>query len=416
MQPLHSIIVKPNAANTSVFYNGGAFNSPISHIIHGMPNLLYIPRLATAYCLHILDRRAKRKPYIIFNSYKNQTFNFNSKYLFEYMHRRSYPCYFIVNDDEERSKLRKTYGKAIISTHSIRYLRFILNAPVWITSTAPPVRLPGVSRNRFIINLWHGIPLKTVGVLDKDCPQYRKFLVKWLYAKNTDVFCVTSEKLIRPISDSFLMPTEKIRPIGHPQSEAVLSNLVGDRNSSGEPFKVIYCPTYRNDNPVRLFPFDDFGLKAFDSFLEKHNIEVILKMHHCDENTLRRTLTPRIKQFNLDDDIVESLPLYDAMITDYSSLFFDFLLLDRPIIFLPYDLSEYEETRGMYFNYESVTPGAKPDTSRAFETAILHAKTNHNMYAVSRLKIKQQFYTHLGNPNENIIKLIRASDAWMEAK
>jgi CDP-glycerol glycerophosphotransferase (TagB/SpsB family) len=57
------------------------------------------------------------------------------------------------------------------------------------------------------------------------------------------------------------------------------------------------------------------------------------------------------------------LPRLDALITDYSSIYFDYLLLDRPVLFFPYDLERYrEDERGFYFEYEEVTPGPKART------------------------------------------------------
>ena len=60
------------------------------------------------------------------------------------------------------------------------------------------------------------------------------------------------------------------------------------------------------------------------------------------------------------------LNIFDLLITDYSSIYIDYLLLDRPMVFLPYDKERYLEGRGMNFRYDDVTPGAKPGTMKEF--------------------------------------------------
>ena len=60
------------------------------------------------------------------------------------------------------------------------------------------------------------------------------------------------------------------------------------------------------------------------------------------------------------------LNAFDCLVTDYSSIYVDYLLTDHPIIFLPYDRDAYLDERGMNFDYDDVTPGPKPETMEEF--------------------------------------------------
>ena len=60
------------------------------------------------------------------------------------------------------------------------------------------------------------------------------------------------------------------------------------------------------------------------------------------------------------------LGIFDLLVTDYSSIYIDYLLTEKPIVFLPYDKEQYLEGRGMNFGYDEVTPGPKPETMRSF--------------------------------------------------
>ena len=66
-------------------------------------------------------------------------------------------------------------------------------------------------------------------------------------------------------------------------------------------------------------------------------------------------------------DINEILPAVDLLITDYSGIYLDFLLCDNPVMFIPYDLKQYQtELRGLLFDYDLFTPGSKIDTLKNF--------------------------------------------------
>ena len=86
-----------------------------------------------------------------------------------------------------------------------------------------------------------------------------------------------------------------------------------------------------------------------------------------------------IKVINPEYDPYPLLKLIDVLITDYSSIYFDFMLTNKPIIFFPYDLEEYlMKSREMYFDYEEFTPGNKVFIQEDLEKALLETDKHHN--------------------------------------
>ena len=82
-------------------------------------------------------------------------------------------------------------------------------------------------------------------------------------------------------------------------------------------------------------------------------------------------------------EIMDYLNLFDVLITDYSSIYFDYMLLERPMIFLPYDLEEYEKTVGFTMDYNEYTPGAKPISFFDFLNYLQVAKNSPEMFLES---------------------------------
>ena len=91
------------------------------------------------------------------------------------------------------------------------------------------------------------------------------------------------------------------------------------------------------------------------------------------------------------EDIMEILNIFDLLITDYSSIYIDYLILNRPMIFLPYDKERYLQGRGMNFEYDKVTPGAKPESLREFMDRIHEAFSGKDPYFAERQRCNDFF-------------------------
>ena len=114
-----------------------------------------------------------------------------------------------------------------------------------------------------------------------------------------------------------------------------------------------------------------------------------------------------------DDDIYNKLQEFNFLITDYSSIYFDYLLLDRPIIFTPFDIKEYiNQDREMYYLYDDVTPGPKAENWTQALKCIDQAFFSEDNFKDAREKICNRFHKfcddnssiRVYNEIENLIK------------
>lgn len=318
----------------------------------------------------------------LFSSTDNSHYNYNSRYLFEYV-KENLPeitPLFVINDPELRNSLSSKYGKQyFIETESIQGIRQALSAGVWFTSAGLPAYGTGLHKKRLIINLWHGVPLKKIALLDPNLKKAARIYFKKIFSENYTCILTTSHELIPLMARSFAVSEDKIKVLGQPRNDGlfqkndcheILGQLFPDLPEYTKT--VLYAPTFRDYGQVQLFPFKDFDQKQLEAFLEEKNMLLFIRTHVAEQGSAAPYLGKRIRFLGNEqaEDVTGILNIFDCLITDYSSIYIDYLLTDKPMIFLPYDRQQYLDGRGMNFDYDDVTPGPKPETFNDFLDAL----------------------------------------------
>lgn len=318
----------------------------------------------------------------LFSSTDNSHYNYNSRYLFEYV-KENLPeitPLFVINDPELRNSLSSKYGKQyFIETESIQGIRQALSAGVWFTSAGLPAYGTGLHKKRLIINLWHGVPLKKIALLDPNLKKAARIYFKKIFSENYTCILTTSHELIPLMARSFAVSEDKIKVWGQPRNDGMFQKN-DCRKILGQLFPdlpeytktVLYAPTFRDYGQVQLFPFKDFDQKQLEAFLEEKNMLLFIRTHVAEQGSAAPYLGKRIRFLGNEqaEDVTGILNIFDCLITDYSSIYIDYLLTDKPMIFLPYDRQQYLDGRGMNFDYDDVTPGPKPETFNDFLDAL----------------------------------------------
>lgn len=318
----------------------------------------------------------------LFSSTDNSHYNYNSRYLFEYV-KENLPeitPLFVINDPELRNSLSSKYGKQyFIETESIQGIRQALSAGVWFTSAGLPAYGTGLHKKRLIINLWHGVPLKKIALLDPNLKKAARIYFKKIFSENYTCILTTSHELIPLMARSFAVSEDKIKVWGQPRNDGLFQKN-DCREILGQLFPdlpeytktVLYAPTFRDYGQVQLFPFKDFDQAQLEAFLEEKNMLLFIRTHVAEQGSAAPYLGKRIRFLGNEqaEDVTGILNIFDCLITDYSSIYIDYLLTDKPMIFLPYDRHQYLDGRGMNFDYDDVTPGPKPETFNDFLDAL----------------------------------------------
>ncbi|MHC1569545.1 MAG: CDP-glycerol glycerophosphotransferase family protein [Candidatus Syntropharchaeales archaeon] len=273
------------------------------------------------------------------------------------------------------NQLNDSYGKFSEYQFSIRGMITLLQARfVFVMSGQND--LPGIlfSKKTICIQLWHGIPIKTImgecRSYDKRASSRIKKQIRREYA-----YWVSSSTIDRNSTALCTgLPLDRVIVAGYPRNDYLIEQLRSPSSRLHErlPYLrkkvILYAPTWRDKDITRFFPFADFNLEYLNSFLRSNDAYLLLRGHLVDDIVRQHGKIERegiegdrIIPANRDviKDVQELLPYVDILISDYSGVWVDFLLLDRPIVLIPYDLDAYEKERGLLYDYDLITPGPR---------------------------------------------------------
>jgi len=352
----------------------------------------------------------KKKNRIIFNSTTNTFYDFNTKYLFEYFMEK-YPDYevrFVINDTEKRNKLNEQFGmehQYFIETETFKGMWYALRAKSWITSAfETPVGGFFLNINRFVFLLGHGTHFKAIVLNENNLSLIKKVYYN-LIIFNFSKFLVTSKELIEVYKKAYKCSKKKLAVLGEPRHDSMFNpNLSLIEKNFGKKVlserNVLYAPTWRPNGVLKLFPFEDMSWSSLADYLEKEKINIYLRMHPSFPEDLNfyTTQTSRIKILdnNVVEDISDVIGFFDLLITDYSSIHISFLLLEKPVMFLPYDFDEYNKQMGFIDDYDKMTPGPKPAILKTFQEEMALLLNDCNYYNEDRVEVSKFFndYVH----------------------
>jgi len=121
---------------------------------------------------------------------------------------------------------------------------------------------------------------------------------------------------------------------------------------------ILYAPTFRDTNRFNREAPIEWG--RLNALLKKNDATFLIKLHRHDYSMAIKEDYSNIRVLDNESDMYPLFSKVDLLITDYSSIFFDFLLTDKPVLFYPYDKDDYlTKDRSMYDEYDTVTPGHK---------------------------------------------------------
>ena len=355
----------------------------------------------------------KKNNYIICGSNTGEYFSGSPKAFYEYVSKYS-PEYqiFHYHPFQNRNSNREIFW------YMVKFFPIFYKARYLVSDHPPNDFFPFVwwSQRKILINTWHGFGLK--GIFFADSGDTRSNLNRILKLNEKTKYFLVSSKLESAVkAKSFLINPQKFLYFGQPRNDRFMEPDV--KTHQDKIFKnlpeykkiVLYAPTYRRNDSVKIFPFEDFDFINFKQFLDAEKIILLVRGHYYDKGSSTEFFGERIVSCNHEvvEDVYDILSEIDILMTDYSSIYTDFLLLNRPMIFLPYDLNEIETNRGLVFDdYDYWTPGRKVNTYYEFIGAIQEILSGDDIFKTKREELKRLFhYYQKGNTSEKILKVFK---------
>jgi len=199
---------------------------------------------------------------------------------------------------------------------------------------------------------------------------------------------------------------------------------------------LLYAPTRRRHRQydvenTDLFPFADFSIDALHEFLEAHDMLLLVRLHPGDAKQLdneeqmletshqQESLSTfldelcrsdRVRRASSDDfsDTNELVPFVDTLITDYSTVYHTYLLLDRPIVFIPYDYETAAETFGFKYDYFEHLPGPTIDSFESLIENLKRLENGADPHRDERRALREKIHEYPdGNASQRVVDFIR---------
>ena len=347
----------------------------IKKYIRYLPKL-FKPFLFIIYSLIYFVPRNKKN--WVFGSGVGMNFSDNAKYLFLYCSSLSEINSYWITRNKCLLKSLRNEGLNAYYKYSAKGLWLSLSSKVYVYDSRTESINHWTSAGALKVNLWHGSPLKKIDrdVSIKHSAFYignhtwgLKRLMLRMYIPQcfvvSDLMIATSIKVKGYFNSAF--GSKKIEVTGYPRNDIIINpslytkHLDLEQNiidSISTDKAILYAPTFRDTNRFeRKTPIE---WKRLNNLLEEYRTTFMIKLHRQDDSMLMKENYSNIRILDNDSDIYPLFAKVDLLITDYSSIFFDFLLTDKPILFYPYDIDNYlSKDRSMYDDYDSVTPGYK---------------------------------------------------------
>ncbi|GAA3729303.1 hypothetical protein GCM10022378_17400 [Salinicoccus jeotgali] len=331
---------------------------------------------------------------IIFESFLGKQYSDNPRAIYEYM-TAHYPDYRLLwSADRRHRKVFKTLDIPYVTRFTPSWMIYMNKAALWVTNSRLPLWIPKPDDTLYL-QTWHGTPLKKLGtdinsvlMPGTDTDKYKRNFTaessKWDYLISPNSY---STEIFKRAFRFYGVTLET----GYPRNDHLFNNdnpLFQDyiRTKLELPIDkkiILYAPTWRDDSYHERgkYKFDlQFDVEKMQAELGDDYI-VLLRLHYLVAENLDLS---SYKDFFYDvsayEDVRDLYIVSDLLITDYSSVFFDYANLKRPMIFYTYDIEHYRENvRGFYFDFETMAPGPLVETTEhLIETIKMTETTDFN--------------------------------------
>ena len=316
---------------------------------------------------------------VIFIAFHGRGYSDNPRAIYEAMRQdpRFEGYRFIWFIKNHKQKQITIPGAEVKEYSSFSYFYYMSKAKYWIINCKMPTYI-AKKEEQVYLQTWHGTPLKRLAhdiEAAEDMTFYRSAVSFAQMTQSYDIDVARYNYMISPnpfctevFQSAFRIQRERLIETGYPRNDFICNTTKEEMERLKEKYQlpkdkkiVLYAPTWRDNSYVASGY--TFELKAdFHKWKEILGEEyiVVFKPHYLIINTYEKdsSLQGFLYSIPAEADIRELYVISDMLITDYSSVFFDYAILKRPIYFYMYDIEEYaNDLRGFYLDIHKDLPG-----------------------------------------------------------
>lgn len=344
---------------------------------------------------------------ILFNSFAGRSFGDSPKAVFDCMGRdQRFAGYRLVwafhNPDDYTVD-----GAAKIKTDTLQYFLTALRARVWVTNSSVERGLSFKKRGTTYINTWHGTPLKKMGSDIAGGNQSFKSRGK----NRFDAMCVQGEFEARVWARGFGVPSDALARTGLPRNDELAKDC-GERRAMlreelGIPEgkrAILYCPTFREyekDAAYGVVMRSPFDIPALESELGEDYI-LLVRAHYEVTKRMGIEDSDFCRDVTEYGDLNGLMLASDLLISDYSSVYFDYSITGKPMLHYTYDYDEYASKRGMYFDIRDWLGGSE---SQEGLVEVLKS-LDYDAEAGKSRAFRAEFVQYYGDAAQSVVDLI----------
>ena len=362
---------------------------------------------------------------IIFESFIGRQYSCSPKAIYlELINNPKYKDYKFIwafKTPKDFKDLIKNKNTTIVKYGSSEYYKAYARSKYWVTNSRIPESIIR-KKEQVYIQCWHGTPLKKLGfdievdggnAMNSVKDIQKKYLTdskKYSYMVSPSKFC--TEKFISAFK---LKNPNIIKEVGYPRNDFLINHKKADINKIKKELKIpknkkviLYAPTWR-DNQHQSGLGYTYNLNLdFDKLKEEFGSDYIIlfRTHYFVSNYIN---LDQYKDFVINvsnyGDVNDLYIISDILITDYSSVFFDFANLKRPIIFYIYDYDEYKnKLRDFYIDFKEL-PGPIVEKEKDLIREIKNLDKYEDKYKLKYEKFNKKYnYLDDGKASKRVVE------------
>lgn len=354
-----------------------------------------------------------QKKTMIFCSFGGRKFDDSPKAIYEEVcSRKEFDDWNLIWVFTEPEKFELHRGKKV-KIDTIRFFHALLYSKVWVSNSGMDRGIDLHRKKNVIVETWHGTPLKKIGGDENQNSLGGGMVAPKGKPDNKTIRCAQSEFDRDIFARIFNADKDAILLCDLPRNDALfrysleeIERIKNKLNIGIEKKVILYTPTYREyliDENRNTFLAPPMDLMKWERELGDEYV-LLIRAHYAVSNALNITESSFVKDVSDYPCLNDLYIISDMMISDYSSTYFDYSILNRPMFCFAYDLEEYEKKRGLYLNIKEELPC---EIDRTEESLISNIKNVKLEKAISRTKEFSQKYTpYAGGASAKVVDKI----------